>query len=117
MQVQINTDRNIEHNERLTKQVEAALSDIGKRFGEQITRLEVHLSDVNSGKGGEDDKRCLIEARLAGLQPTAVSHQAPSLDLAIDGATEKLKAALERTRGRLGSATTSTPRSGRLDEE
>lgn len=116
MQIQINTDRNIEHTERLTQRVEAALTDVTKRFADQVTRLEVHLSDVNSDKGGENDKRCLIEARLAGLQPTAVSHQAPSLDLAVDGASEKLKTALERTRGRLGSTSTA-PRSGRLDQE
>jgi len=59
--------------------------------------VEVHLSDVNSDKGGQNDKRCMMEARLEGRQPTAVTHQATTLDQAIDGATDKLKRSIERT--------------------
>ena len=56
--------------------------------------MEVHLSDENKGKGGELDKRCLLEARIAGREPLAVDHKAPTMQLAIDGATEKLVRAL-----------------------
>jgi ribosome-associated translation inhibitor RaiA len=73
------------------------------RFGDQITRVKVHLSDVNSHQGGDDDKRCRLEARLAGLEPMAVSHQAATLQQAIDGAAKKLERALESTLGRLGN--------------
>ncbi|MBA3732066.1 MAG: hypothetical protein H0W93_06880, partial [Gammaproteobacteria bacterium] len=49
MQIQINTDSNIEGRERLTREVEAVvLSALGRRFSDQITRLEIHFSDVNS---------------------------------------------------------------------
>lgn len=103
MQVQINTDSNIEGHDELTQQVEAVIRDALDRFSERITRVEVHLSDENSDKKfGIDDKRCLLEARLAGLQPTAVSHQAATLEQAVDGAAEKLKRSLESTLGRLG---------------
>ena len=51
---------------------------------------------------GAKDERCLLEARLAGLQPLAVSHQATTLEQAVDGAVEKLKRSLDRTLGRLG---------------
>ena len=71
------------------------------RFGDQITRVEVHLSDVNGLKHGVDDKRCLLEARLAGLQPLAVSDQADTLHSAITGATRKLVRSLDSTLGRL----------------
>lgn len=103
MQVQINTDSNIEGHDELTQQVEAVIRDALDRFSERITRVEVHLSDENSNqKFGIDDKRCLLEARLAGLRPTAVSHQAATLEQAVDGAAEKLKRSLESTLGRLG---------------
>lgn len=103
MQVQINTDSNIEGHDELTQQVEAVIRDALDRFSERITRVEVHLSDENSDqKFGIDDKRCLLEARLAGLRPTAVSHQAATLEQAVDGAAEKLKRSLESTLGRLG---------------
>jgi ribosome-associated translation inhibitor RaiA len=102
MQVQLNTDRQITVDDELAHQVEAAVESALSRFGDQITRVEVHLSDVNSDKGGDDDKRCVLEARLAGLRPVAVSHQAATLQQAIDGAAKKLERSLDSTLGRLG---------------
>ncbi len=102
MHIQVNTDSNIEGNEQLAQQVEAAVKDALDRFSAQITRVEVHLSDENSDKkGGAEDKRCLLEARLAGLQPIAVSDEAATLDQAVEGAVEKLKRSLDSTLGRL----------------
>jgi len=102
MQIQINTDNNIEGTERLAQQVAPVVRDALERFSEQITRVEVHLSDQNSDKKfGAEDKRCLLEARLAGLQPISVSHHAATLEQAVDGAVEKLKRSLESTLGRL----------------
>lgn len=102
MKIQINTDRNIAGREKLVAQVRVVVEDALSRFSDQITRVEVHLSDENSRKkSGHDDKRCVLEARLEGLQPIAVSHQAATLDQAVDGAAEKLKKSLESTLGRL----------------
>jgi hypothetical protein len=44
----------------------------------------------------------MIEARLKRLQPVAASHQAPTIDLAVTGAAEKLKRAIDSIVGRLG---------------
>jgi len=102
MQIQINTDGNIEGKERLAEQVEAVVRDNLDRFSEQITRVEVHLSDENSDqKSGTDDKRCVLEARLAGLQPIAVSHEAVTVEQAVDGAAEKMVRSLDGTLWRL----------------
>jgi len=101
MQIQINTDNNIEGREELATQVEGVVQDSLSRFSDQITRVEVHLSDENSHKSGQDDKRCVMEARLEGRQPTAVTHQAATLNEAVDGDAEKLTASLESTLGRL----------------
>ena len=101
MKIQINTDNNIGGRENLTAQVRAVVEEVLSRFSAQITRVEVHLSDENSHhKSGHDDQRCMLEARLEGLQPIAVTHQAATLDQAIDGAAEKLKKSLESTLGR-----------------
>jgi ribosome-associated translation inhibitor RaiA len=102
MHVQLKTDRHMAAHNELTHQVETVMEGAVGRFADQITRVEVHLSDENSQKGGGDDKRCLLEARETGLQPMAVSHQAATLHQAIDGAAQKLARALERTLGRLG---------------
>jgi hypothetical protein len=45
----------------------------------------------------------MLEARLTGLQPIAVTHEAASLRLAIEGAAEKLKHALEHRLGKLSA--------------
>jgi ribosome-associated translation inhibitor RaiA len=102
MQIQINTDGSIEGNDRLAQQVEAVLRVALDRFSAQITRVEVHLSDENSDKKfGAEDKRCLLETRLAGLRPISVRYQAATLEQAVDGAVEKLKRSLDSTLGRL----------------
>jgi hypothetical protein len=101
MQVQVNTDRHIEGREALATRVEAAVETALGRFRDEVTRVEVHLSDENSHKGGPNDKRCLMEARLAGRQPTAVTHSAPTVDQAVRGAAEKLARSIESTLGRL----------------
>lgn len=101
MHIQVNTDRNIEGREELARRVKAIVEDALRRYSDRITRVEVHLSDENSDKGGEDDKRCMIEARLEGRSPTAVTHHAATVDQAVDGAADKLQRALERTLGRL----------------
>ncbi len=101
MDVQLNTDRNIEGNEALAARVAATVERALRRFDDQITRVEVHLSDENAGKFGVGDKRCLMEARLEGRQPVAVTHQAGSLIEAVDGAANKLKSLLDSALGRL----------------
>ncbi|MEA5534787.1 HPF/RaiA family ribosome-associated protein [Crocosphaera sp. XPORK-15E] len=102
MQIQINTGHNIEGHEALANQVSGVVEDSLSRFSDQITHVDVHLSDENSDKkGGGNDMRCMIEARLAGHQPLAVTHQAETLDQAVDGAAEKVSNLIEHTLGRL----------------
>jgi len=102
MQIRMNTDGNIEGHETLATQVTSTVESALDRFSDHITRVEVHLSDENSKKkGGNDDMRCVMEARLEGRQPIAVTHQAATLDQAVDGAADKLTKLIESTLGRL----------------
>jgi ribosome-associated translation inhibitor RaiA len=104
MKIQINTDSNVAGNDQLRQETDTLLRGALDRFSEKITRVEVHLSDENSDKkSGVDDMRCLLEVRLAGLQPIVVSHEAATLREAVDGAAEKLKRSLDSSLGRLGS--------------
>jgi ribosome-associated translation inhibitor RaiA len=101
MQVQVNHDNNVRIGEevadRLTQVLESSLS----QFADRITRIEMHLGDENGGKHGESDKRCMLEARLANLAPIAVTHQAESLQMAFEGALQKLDRALGHAVGKL----------------
>jgi len=106
MQIQINTDHNIEGHETMTNQVSGVVESALDRLSDQITQVSVHLSDENSDKkGGNNDIRCLIEAHLAGRQPVAVTHNAATVDLAVDGASDKLVSLLESTLERLHDQT------------
>ncbi len=102
MQIQVNTDNHTHGSAELTRQVEDVVQDALGRFGDRITRVEVQLSDENSRKKtGGADKRCVMEARLAGLQPITVSDEGASLEQALSGAADKLEKTLKRTLGRL----------------
>lgn len=101
MQIQINTDRNIEGNQALAAYVRSETEQALSRYEGNITRLEVHLSDENSDKKeGKDMQRCVMEARIEGRQPLAVTHQATTLEQAVNGAADKLTRLIESTLGR-----------------
>jgi ribosome-associated translation inhibitor RaiA len=101
MKIQINSDNHITGREALVEQAEATVTSALGHLAEQITRVEVHLSDENGEKTGVRDKRCMMEARLEGHQPIAVTDEADSLDEAIAGAADKLKRSLDHTLGRV----------------
>ena len=101
MQVQVKTDNHIEGREQLIEHVEGVIRDAVDHYEDEVTHVEAHLGDVNSGgKSGADDMRCMFEARVAGLKNIAVTHQAGSLHLAIEGAAGKLTRALESALGK-----------------
>jgi ribosome-associated translation inhibitor RaiA len=101
MHIQVNTDHNIAGHEAFAAKVRGVIESTLSRFSSRVTRVEVHLSDENGSKPGQRDKRCMLEARLEGRQPMAVTHDADTLDQAVDGAAEKLDNLIESTLGRV----------------
>jgi len=101
MQIQINSDKNVTRSESLIASSTSLISEGLNKFSQQITRVEVHFSDENGNKDGFNDKRCMVEARLAGMSPIGVTNRANTHEKAISGALDKLKASLETIIGRL----------------
>lgn len=101
MQVQVNTSNGVENKETLERWANDFLHDALARFSQEITRVEVQLSDENSATKGATDLRCMMEARLNGHEPLAVNHHAQTQDLAFRGAAQKLVRLLEHTLGKL----------------
>jgi ribosomal subunit interface protein len=102
MQIFVHTDNHIRNGENLKQLIESTVESMLSRFGNRITRVEVHLTDESSSaKGGAADMRCAMEARVAGLQPIAVSHESDSLEKSIDAAADKLEKTLDKTFSRL----------------
>lgn len=102
MQVQVNTDNATEGRARLLEEVEATVRDHLSRFADRITTVEVHLSDTNGDKGGQD-KRCLIEVRPSGMEPLVTTDDAGDIDGSVTAAAHKMVTVLDRTFGKLDS--------------
>lgn len=112
MQIQVRSNH-IEGSVELQEWVSAAVEERLGRFDDLLTRVEVHVGDENAQKAGAADKRCQIEARPKGHQPLSVTHKAESLELAVDGAAEKMNNALDHLMGKLD---TKVVASGQLDD-
>jgi len=99
MNIQFNTTNNINGSETMNTRLSEVIAEKLSRFSDYITRIEAHLSD--SQKEGQNDKQCVLEARLEGLQPIAVTSNANTYDEAVTGAISKLKSSLDSTIGKL----------------
>jgi len=102
VQIQVNSDKNIALDAAVIHWIGIKAERSLKRFSRRLTRVEVHLSDVNSRKFGTHDKRCLIEARPAGHRAVTARHSAATVNLAVGGALTKLRNLLQTAFDRLG---------------
>lgn len=101
MRIQVNSDKNINVDTRVIQFVRGEVNRLLKRFAGGLTRVEVHLSDVNSRKFAINDKRCVIEARPARHRPLTATNRAQTVRQAVGGALTRLRTALETFYGRL----------------
>ena len=115
MKIQLNSDHTISVDASLTRFVEGEVSRLLGRFA-KLTRVEVHLSDVDSKKTGQADKRCLIQVRPAGARPLSASAKATKIASAVGEALGKMQRLLTTFFGQKGrpavavSAPVSTPK-------
>ena len=102
MKVQVNTSNDIDNKESLERWASDYLNEHLARFDQDITSIEVQMTDENhAAKGGGVDKRCMLEARVNGIKPIAVTNFAPNQDLAFRGAADKLAKAIDHEFGKL----------------
>ena len=94
MFVQISSDNQIKSDAEANARLEERVRDKLKRFESRLTHVEVHLSDVNGSKGG-DDKRVSLEARANGQDPVAVHADAARVEVALTAAADKAVRALD----------------------
>ncbi len=95
MLIQFNADKNLTVHEDFNNKLSTHIKEKLNRFSEHISRVEVHLSDDNGNKQGPNDKKCLLEARIEGRAPVAVSASGNNYELAVDAALSKMKSALD----------------------
>jgi ribosome-associated translation inhibitor RaiA len=97
MQIQINTDHNIEGHEALSAHIRTVVDHAMAHEAAHITRIQVHLQDENGPKNGPNAMRCAMQARLERHQPLDVTCDADSMHQAIAGAADKLRHLVEHT--------------------
>ena len=79
IKVQVITSNDIENKESLERWATEHLSEHLARFEQDITSILVSMTDENhAAKGGGLDKRCMMEARVNGREPVAVTTTRPS---------------------------------------
>lgn len=100
MQFQFNADSSVMGTTDVARRIEAQVRRKLDRFADRLTRLEVHVSDVNGRKHGADDKHCTIEARPRGSRPIGVTGKAADLDAAARIAASTMAERLERVLGK-----------------
>jgi len=103
MKIQFNTDKNINGTEVFITPLTILIEEYLEKYSSQITRIEVHLSDEDGDKDGLKSKRCLLEARLSGMNPIAVSSQSDNEEQAVSESLNKLKSRLKTILGRLSN--------------
>lgn len=83
MRVQIDFG-DIQHSEAIASWTEGVEAHL-RHLTENLTRVEVHLRDDDSAsKSSPNDKRCMMEDRIAGRRPLAVEHTGGDLYKVID---------------------------------
>ena len=101
MIVQFNTDKNIAGGERHRAYFNSMIETELQRYSDHITRVEMHVSSEKGEKEGLQDIKCLLEVRLKGRSPLVITNHSTREELAISGATDKLRNSLESILGKL----------------
>lgn len=100
MFIQVNTDNQVDGHARLLARLEAMARDRLERFGERITRVEIHVRDLNGPADSPELIRAQVELRPAGRRPLSASDTAGDVESAVTGALDKAATAFDRQIGR-----------------
>lgn len=104
MQIRLSSDDKVHGGEALAAWVQKEALDKLGRFAGRVTRVDVHLGDASAVHGQVADKRCTLEAHMAGHAPLAVHHEAGKVADAMHGALDRLARKLDSTQGRARDA-------------
>jgi len=95
MQLQLNC-ADIQHSDTLSAHVFNTITKSLRYINISVTRIEVHLRDDKKKRRGLNDKRCLIEVRIAGRQPLVIEARGRDIYDSVDAAAAKLEVIVGR---------------------
>ena len=74
MEIQFNSDNAVHGSDNLATQVRERISErLTERFGSRLTRVEVHVRDIDGTSNGPEGIEATIEARPSNGSPIAVT--------------------------------------------
>lgn len=100
MLVQINTDNRIAGSAGFSQAMETRLRERLDRFSSRLTRVELHVRDVDGTTNGANGVEAKLEVRPAGGAPLLTTAQGPDPDAALAGALRKIVELLDRAFGK-----------------
>jgi hypothetical protein len=103
MQFQFNSDNQTPLGADAAQQAQAIVEARLGRISDRLTRVEVHVSDVDGPRNGGDDMRCAIEIRPNGMRPITATDQASSVEGAVSAAADKVLKVFDRQIGKTTS--------------
>lgn len=103
MQFLFNSDNQTQLGSETADTVEAMVGERLGRISDKLTRVEVHLSDVDGPRSGGADMKCVIEIRPNAMRPITAVGQASTVEDAVRAAADKVLTAFER---QIGKSTT-----------
>lgn len=109
MKIQINSDNSIDVTPKLTRFIKDDAHRVLGRFDKKLTRVELHLSDVNKDKSGPADKRCLIEVRPTSGNPLTTTANADTVQASVTESLGKMQRLLSSFFGRKGRSAKDVP--------
>ena len=101
MIIQFNSEKNITGKAKFSAPIINLISAKLNIFSDKISRVEVHLTNEECEIDNPMDKRCMMEARFAGMQPVAVTNMAETHEKAVGGAVELLRTSLMAIMGHM----------------
>ena len=101
MFIEFHSDNNVKTSEETVAPFRDQINNSFKTYSHQVSSVQVHFSDENGNKGGQDDKRCMMEVRLDGKDPIAVTARLSNITQALKFASDKMKASLDTRRDKL----------------
>jgi len=102
MKILVNSDSPIAMDARRAKYIVGEASELLDRFSDRLTRVDIHIEDVDRGKTGKVDKRCFVEVRPTRMKPVVASAQTKDLETSVNQAMRKIVRALNTTLGKQG---------------
>lgn len=100
MQFVFNSDNQTSLGSEAAEKAEALVAARLGRITDRLTRVEVHVSDLDGPRNGHDDKRCEIEIRPNGMRPITADDHASTVESAVSGAADKVLKAFDRQIGK-----------------